>query len=408
MLASNDLPRCESHNHDVDHLTSSVQYHVSVSGETFPLLKRFIVSGNALRCYLRRGGVGLLIPAAVLASAVLPQAHQETGTAVPASVTYAVRRNLEASVIATNDAVVGAVDLSLGRPQTRPLSNTGSTTVWLNLRTGPSTGYRIITTLAPWTSLTIHEQQNGWYRVTTANGSSGWVYGVHVHVAGTSAPASAPAASHAVAFVRGSAVNIRSGPGTGYSIYGSATYGTQLEPLAQNNGWYKVRTPFGTVGWIAGWLVSITPSVATSLPYEAVSQTQSAPASAPIVFTNDVTQIALRYVGYPYVWGTAGPSTFDSSGFVKYVYSQVGVSLPRITPEQYNVSGQRIQSMSGLQPGDIVFFTNTYTNGISHNGIYIGNGKMVHAGTSSTGVEVTNLNYTYWSSRFAGGLRPYR
>lgn len=110
--------------------------------------------------------------------------------------------------------------------------------------------------------------------------------------------------------------------------------------------------------------------------------------------------IANQYIGVPYVFGGNDPSGFDCSGFTRYVYSAIGIDLPRMADEQYNV-GYDV-SRSYLQPGDLVFFT-TYMPGISHVGIYIGNDQFINA--SSDGVSVDSLDSHYWSSRYVGAKR---
>ncbi len=117
-----------------------------------------------------------------------------------------------------------------------------------------------------------------------------------------------------------------------------------------------------------------------------------------------VVSIGMQYVGYPYVWGGTTPRGFDCTGFLYYVYNKAGVRLPRDMGSQIN-SGPRI-SRSDLQPGDLLFWSNTYKAGLSHAGIYIGNGKFVHAENPSTGVVVSSMNTAYWASRYSGATRP--
>ena len=105
---------------------------------------------------------------------------------------------------------------------------------------------------------------------------------------------------------------------------------------------------------------------------------------------------AEKYVGYPYVWGGSSPSTsFDCSGFVSYVYNQCGWDFGRLGAQGlYNISTRT----SSPKPGDLVFFTGTYdTPGISHVGIYVGDGWMLHCGDP---ISYANLNTSYWQSHF--------
>ncbi|HUZ38092.1 MAG TPA: C40 family peptidase [Streptosporangiaceae bacterium] len=102
--------------------------------------------------------------------------------------------------------------------------------------------------------------------------------------------------------------------------------------------------------------------------------------------TNTIGAQALRYAlskrGDPYVWGAAGPSSFDCSGLVLWAYAQVGISLPHYTGDQWNM-GVHV-SRADLQPGDLVFF---YAD-IGHVGLYIGNGLMVDAPDFGENVQV--------------------
>ena len=105
---------------------------------------------------------------------------------------------------------------------------------------------------------------------------------------------------------------------------------------------------------------------------------------------------AEKYVGYPYVWGGSSPPTsFDCSGFVSYVYNQCGWDFGRLGAQGlYNISART----SSPKPGDLVFFTGTYdTPGISHVGIYVGDGWMLHCGDP---ISYANLNTSYWQSHF--------
>ena len=114
---------------------------------------------------------------------------------------------------------------------------------------------------------------------------------------------------------------------------------------------------------------------------------------------------AEKYLGYPYVWGGSSPETsFDCSGFVSYVLTSTGLcNTGRLGAQGlYNIS----TPVSDPQPGDLVFFVGTYdTSGISHVGIYVGDGMMLHCGDP---ISYTNLNTNYWQSHFyAYGRPPY-
>jgi cell wall-associated NlpC family hydrolase len=118
---------------------------------------------------------------------------------------------------------------------------------------------------------------------------------------------------------------------------------------------------------------------------------------------DDVADYAEQYIGSPYRWGGTSPTGFDCTGFVMYVYSHFGVYMPHNEAGQL-ASGERI-STDDLEPGDILIFANTYRRGLSHAGIYVGNGQFVHAADERHGVIISSLGDGYWSSRFAGASR---
>ena len=119
--------------------------------------------------------------------------------------------------------------------------------------------------------------------------------------------------------------------------------------------------------------------------------------TAPPATHGGVVGIAAQYLGTPYVWGGASPSGFDCSGFVMYVYSQVGISLPHSSYAQYGYGSP--VSLSQLQAGDLVFF-----DGLGHVGIYVGGGTFIHAPHTGDVVKYSSLSGWY-ASTFVGGRR---
>lgn len=116
-----------------------------------------------------------------------------------------------------------------------------------------------------------------------------------------------------------------------------------------------------------------------------------------------VLNLAYSKIGSPYVWGAEGPNSFDCSGFTSYVFrNAAGVSLPRTSSAQSGYG--RTVSKSNLQAGDLVFF-NTSGKGVSHVGIYVGGGNMIHSPSSGKTVSVTSINSSYYSSRFVTAKR---
>lgn len=111
-----------------------------------------------------------------------------------------------------------------------------------------------------------------------------------------------------------------------------------------------------------------------------------------------VVATALEHVGAPYVRGGSSPAGFDCSGFVMFVYRHVGVGLPHNAEAQYR-RGTPVRR-DRLQPGDIVFF-----DGLGHSGIYIGDGRFVHATKPGDVVKVSDLGERWYRRRWVGARR---
>lgn len=116
---------------------------------------------------------------------------------------------------------------------------------------------------------------------------------------------------------------------------------------------------------------------------------------------NEVITLANSLLGTPYMYGGNSVNGFDCSGFVNYVYSNAGFSITRKSSLDYFMNDTTI--VANPVPGDVVFFKNTYIPTISHMGVYIGDNQFIHAG--SNGVEVSNLSYDYWDTRFVAFKR---
>lgn len=150
------------------------------------------------------------------------------------------------------------------------------------------------------------------------------------------------------------------------------------------------------------------PVVEVQLP-AAPAPAAPAPAVKPAMseVASNMLDVAYQYIGYRYVYAGNSPRTgFDCSGFIQYVMNKNGWSIGHSLSQQLN-SGPRI-AMKDLQPGDLVFFKNTFRKGLSHVGMYIGNGKFVHAESERTGVLISNLHSNYYTAHYYAATRPTR
>jgi len=136
----------------------------------------------------------------------------------------------------------------------------------------------------------------------------------------------------------------------------------------------------------------LSPDLTVSGPVTGVPPDQSpAPRNA------TAARLATRYLGAPYVWAGSSPSGFDCSGLVMYAFSQVGVAIPHNAAQQFRL-GAPVER-ERLIPGDIVFF-----NQLRHNGIYLGDGRFVHA-TRPGGVKIARLDDGWFRTRWVGARR---
>jgi peptidoglycan DL-endopeptidase LytE len=177
--------------------------------------------------------------------------------------------------------------------------------------------------------------------------------------------------------------NIRADAGTKFKVVTVAKKGATVTATHQkkvgSSTWFKVKVN-GKSGWVLSTL--LTPAKAS------VTKASSSVSNSGVVATG----LALR--GTPYRFGGTTKAGFDCSGFVQYVFKQNGKNVSRSTLGQF----AETKTVSSPQPGDLVFFANTYRPGISHVGIYIGNNQFVHSGGRSA--EVISLNNSYWGPKF--------
>ncbi len=168
--------------------------------------------------------------------------------------------------------------------------------------------------------------------------------------------------------------------------------GTQVSVCGVSGRWLKVTDETGAVGYIRSDLVNYSGSAKGKGMLPAASEGER------------IVQTALLYKGYAYRCGGMSPSTgFDCSGLVNYVYEQYGYDLHRTAQDIYSYDGELV-SKDALCLGDVLCF-GYGTGSITHVGIYIGNGEMVHASTSTTGVIISDIDSNYYTRMYVGAKR---
>lgn len=162
-------------------------------------------------------------------------------------------------------------------------------------------------------------------------------------------------------------------------------YGTSVSSLQSING-------------ISGHMIYPGQTFQTSSSSSATaSSTKSSQVTAVSNPVSSLASIAKQYTGVPYVWGGSSPAGFDCSGFIHHTLNKAGYDTGRTNAAGYYNQATKVGSP---QVGDLVFFSGTYKPGISHVGIYIGNGKMISA--NGGGVGVDNIYGAYWGDHFTG------
>ena len=247
----------------------------------------------------------------------------------------------------------------------------------LNVRSAPNTDAEIVGELASGKVVRVLAEAEGWYQI-----SAGYVDAEYTEAA----TLDDAIADGLYVRVTTSRLNIRSGAGTGYAKVGSLTSGRRVKVLGIENGWYQIEQ-----GYISGDYaeeVDYSPAVASGKGQE-------------------LANVALQCVGYDYVYGGASPSVgFDCSGLMQYACAQLGYSINRTASAQLQ-NGVSV-GWDELSPGDLVFFKkpgSTSSKPVSHVGMYVGDGKFVHASDYGVGVIISKLSDAYYTTGYVGARR---
>ena len=282
---------------------------------------------------------------------------------------------------------------STSQPSTSTTKATVTATS-LNVRSGAGTSYSVITKLPKGTVVDVLESaSNGWKKIKTSGGTTGWVSGEYLTTgsAGNSSTNNSTSQTSYKATVNTDSLNMRKGAGTSYSVITKLSNGTVVDVLeSASNGWKKIKTSNGTIGWVSGSYLANGVVEQTSTP--STNKVQA------------VIDLAHKQLGKPYVWGAEGPNSFDCSGLIYYVYKNAaGITLPRTSSDQYS-AGVAV-SRSNLKAGDLIFSSTDGTGNITHVAIYVGDGQMIHAPRNGKNVEKVSINNSYWNKAYVGARR---
>jgi len=257
----------------------------------------------------------------------------------------------------------------------------------LRLRAKPNTDAEILATAAFGDQVVIIRKVDDWYLVDY-NLLIGYVHSDYVSVK------ERENIELGNGIVEDSAVNMREKPDPSSKKLATLNRGDTAYIIGFNCGWYKVQYN-GLTGYIRSDLMALTEAPKTN--------SQAKVGKAPVVVTvgDQAVNLAYDYLGVPYVWGGTSPKGFDCSGYTQYIYKQLGITLNRTAAQQLKNG----YSVTNLQTGDLVFFTNTYSTSAaaSHVGIYIGNNQFIHA--ANGGVKITSLDHEYYAPRYIGARR---
>ncbi len=277
----------------------------------------------------------------------------------------------------------------------------GSVTASLvNIRAGAGTDHPKLAQANMGDIVTILDEKDDWYKIETKSGQTGYIISVYVKIAEPLKPTEPIQPPPAIpqytvtdmsseGTVAGNTVNMREHPTTTSGVVALLQKGTVVKITGHvNNEWYRVEYN-NSKGFMSTDFV--LEGVAESTPPPEAGQSEG----------EKIVEYAMQFIGVPYVYGGKSPITgFDCSGLTQYVYEAFGYNIPRVTQHQAGVKVTKAE----LKPADLVFF-NTQGTGISHVGMYVGDGQFIHAPTPGKTVCLTRLDSSFYVNKFVTAVR---
>lgn len=268
---------------------------------------------------------------------------------------------------------------------------------YLNVRSGPGTDYSIVKGLNGGADVEVLESKDGWYKISN-NGTDSFVKGQYITLTSNDGSITSYYQEAKYAKVTANALNVREDANVYCNVIGSAQNGTCFEIIGEKNGFAVVSNDGKDVFMSKDYLEYVSYDV-----YEEAKKAGKAGFNVSSVGQSAVN-LAMQYIGVPYVYGGSSPKGFDCSGLTSYVYAKLGYKLNRTAAGQAS-NGTVVSSKADLLPGDLVLFDTSSYSSIGHVGIYIGNGNMVHAPKPGYSVCVTSIDTGYYAARYVGARR---
>ncbi|MGK3614922.1 enterotoxin EntFM [Bacillus cereus] len=302
-----------------------------------------------------------------------------------------------------------------GKTGTTVQQGTGTYTVnvsSLNVRTGPSTSHTVLGSVNKGKTVQVVGEVQDWFKINF-NGGTGYVSKDFVTKGGSavSNQTQQPTTNNNTTTVQtgGSyvvntgALKVRTGPATYNAVIGGVTNGTVLNVTGAENGWYKINHN-GRAGYVSADFVKFVKGGVNNVTNNVQQPVKDVQKPTTGGNTSSIADFARSLNGSPYRTAGTTPAGFDCSGFIHYVLNQTGHKGARQTVAGYWSSKTKTINP---QPGDLVYFQNTYKSGPSHMGVYLGNGQFISAETDATGVRISSVSNSYWSKHLLGYTKAY-
>ncbi|MDY6231720.1 C40 family peptidase [Peptostreptococcus porci] len=329
--------------------------------------------------------------------------------------------NTEKVEVNSNFENSGAANVKTGQGSNVEVKSNAkiASTTSLNVRIGPSVSNGISGVIYKGEIFkVVSKSSNGWYKVILKDGTTGWASGKYINltnevdksnvsefIKGSDNDVKSTETNTTVSSNQGTVnskvgLNVRAGAGTKNAVISTLKSNAVVNIIGEENGWYKIKLSDGSTGYVGASFINRTASTTSTDSTKSsatAKQTDTKVAvgdTTPSATGNKVADYAQTLLGTRYTWGGSSTSGFDCSGFTQYVYKNaLGVDIPRVSRAQATV-GSAV-STSSMKVGDLLYFDTTGSGTTSHVGIYLGNGKFIHASGTATNpeyVKVSNLS----------------